>query len=897
MQKTESAIPVMGTGEEGAWHSLDRPVVLQALHANEGGLTNEEAAARLKVSGPNVLPRKRPPALWQIIARQFKSPLIYVLALAAVVSAAVGDAKDAAFIAFVLVVNAAIGSFQEWRAEKSSQALQNLLRIRAVALRDGDLVEIDADSIVPGDIVSVESGNRIPADIRLLETTGLEVDESLLTGESLAVHKAAEWMGKPEATLADRLNMVHAGSVVQRGRGRGVVTATARATAIGKLAEHIVFAPETKPPLVQRMEKFSFWIAVALVLVSVIIALIGIFAQGRGVQEMFFFVVALAVSAIPEGLPAALAVVLSVATSRMARRNVIVRRLPAVEGLGSCTLIASDKTGTLTCNELTAREIRLSGGETLEITGEGFTPSGQVLRGGAPIEPGNPALTDLAHTSICCNEGDLHRRGEEWAWLGDPTDIALLSLAQKLGWKQDTILATQPRINSIPFEPERRYAASFHRFEGGVRVYVKGAPEKVLAMCGEAVDSENARGAVEMASRGLRVLALASGKAKSALEPSDYPQEPSGLDFHGFIGMIDPLRPGVRESVAACRSAGIQVWMVTGDHPVTALAICRDLGMADDPSQVVTGADLQSMSPQKVEETIRSARVFARVAPDQKLQLVNAAKAAGHFVAVTGDGVNDAPALRAAHIGVAMGKGGTDVAREAAELVLADDNFASIVGGIEEGRVAYKNIRNVITLLVSTGAAEVTIAGLSMVGGLPLPLLPVQLLWLNLATNGIQHIGLAFEPAHGDELRSRPRSPQEPIFNRLMLERVFLSAVVMGIMGFGLFKWMLDSGLSEAQARNTLLLFMVLFENVQIGNCRSETISAFKLSPFKSPILLLSTIAAFLLHLSMMYLPFGQKILGTGPVALETWAMLVPLALVILVVMEIQKWIWRRFRV
>lgn len=869
---------------------------MKELDATAGGLTSAEAEARLQTAGPNVLPSKPPPALWAIVLRQFKSPLIYVLAAAAALSAATGDPKDAIFIGFVLLVNAVIGTWQEWRAEKSSQALQKLLRIRAAAQRDGELTEIDAEAVVPGDIVWLESGNRVPADLRILETSGFEVDESLLTGESVSVEKSAGWSGGEDASLADRLNMAHAGSVVQRGRARGVVVETGSRTAIGRLAEHILFAPETKPPLVQRMEKFSVWIAIALVAVSAAIAALGIFVQGRDVNEMFFFVVALAVSAIPEGLPAALVVVLSIATSRMARRGVIVRRLPAVEGLGSCTLIASDKTGTLTCNELTVRELRLPGGEPLEITGQGFAPLGQVLREGVPVEPSDAGLPELLHAMVLCNEADLFRHGEEWAWRGDPTDVALLSMAHKAGWKREASLASHARLNEIPFEPERRFAASYHARDGLPRVYVKGAPEQVLAMCQTADWTDTLRAAEAMASRGLRVLAFASGPTRPDLKPSDPPPPPEGLDFLGFAGMIDPLRPGVREAVAACRAAGIKVWMVTGDHPVTALAICRDLGLAEGPEAVVTGAEIQAMSPDRLPDLVARASVFARVAPDQKLLLVEAAKAAGHFVAVTGDGINDAPALGAAHIGVAMGKGGTDVARDAADLVLTDDNFASVVSGVEEGRVAYQNIRNVVALLISTAVAEVFICGLAVAFGLPLPLLPVQLLWLNLATNGIQHTALAFEPKQGDELGRRPRSPMEPLFNRLMLERVFLSGGVMGVMGISLFAWLLKSGVEEAAARNIMLLFMVLFENVQIGNCRSETISAFRLSPFRSPFLLIGTLAAFLIHVAMMYLPFGQNLLGTAPVDIETWLLLIPLALVVLVVMEIHKWTWRRFR-
>jgi magnesium-transporting ATPase (P-type) len=463
-------------------------------------------------------------------------------------------------------------------------------------------------------------------------------------------------------------------------------------------------------------------------------------------------------------------------------------------------------------------------------------------------------------------------------------------MAHKLGWHRETTLNLYPQVNEIPFEPEHQFAATYHALEDQVQVLVKGAPERVLTMCTLPFRSPCPWTiAQSMAEQGYRVLALAEGLAPAELEPTKVPPEPSHLTLLGFVGMIDPLRPGVREAIAACHGAGIAVWMVTGDHPQTALTIARACGLATNLTQVVTGAELLGKSPQELQALIQTSSVFARIAPHQKLQLVNAARASGHFVSVTGDGVNDAPALRAANIGVAMGHTGTDVAREAAELVLSDDNFATIVAGVEEGRIAYDNIRKVIYLLVSTGAAEIILIGLAVAMGLPLPLLPVQLLWLNLVTNGIQDVALAFEPGEGDALSRRPRSPREPIFNGLMIERTIIGAMVMGGVGFAIFAGMLNAGQSVYSARNVLLLLMVLFENIHIGNCRSETKSVFQLAPWRSPILLIGMVTAFLIHVLMIYLPGGNQLLSTEPVNLTTWAMLISLSLTVLVVMEIHK--------
>ncbi|MBW3599990.1 MAG: HAD-IC family P-type ATPase, partial [Planctomycetes bacterium] len=583
----------------------------------------------------------------------------------------------------------------------------------------------------------------------------------------------------------------------------------------------------------------------------------------------------------------------------MARRGVIVRKLAAVEGLGSCTLVATDKTGTLTCNELTVREVRLADGQRLDVTGEGFAPAGAVLRDGAAIDRSEiPLLDQLARAAVLCNEADFHARDGGWVWRGDAVDVAFLSFAHKLGWSREGALDAHPQITEIPFEPERQFAASFHPVDGEDFVFVKGAPERVLAMC-ELSPEEAQRqtaAAEEMGARGLRVLALAAGPVSHSVDAAEVPPHPAGLTLLGLAGMIDPLRPGVREAVQSCGAAGVRVCMVTGDHRITALAIARDLGLDVSPSQVVTGAELEARSAEEMAGTIGDVVVFARVAPQQKLQIVEAARKAGHFVAVTGDGVNDAPALRNANIGVAMGRSGTDVAREAAELVISDDNFATIISGIEEGRIAYDNVRKVIYLLVSTGAAEIVLVMLAVVTGSPLPLLPVQLLWLNLVTNGIQDVALAFEPGEEDVLRRKPRPPRERIFNQLMIERTVVAAAVIGGVGFGAFHGMLNAGMPEDSARSALLLLMVLFENVHIANCRSETKSAFLLSPLRSPILLAGTLTAFLIHVAAMHLPIGRAVLQTEPAAPQMWAVLVGLALTVFAAMELHKLSWAKRR-
>jgi Ca2+-transporting ATPase len=901
MKGTREKVRQKGAPEARSdWHAMTVPDALQTLAAKRAGLNAESVQQRRHRWGPNTLPRKPPATVLRIALRQFTSPLIYVLAAAAFASAFLGDYKDAAFITAVLLINGLIGTIQETRAEHASQALQQLLRIRATVRRDGHVVEIDAEELVPGDIVFLESGNRVPADLRLCVAQGLEVDESLLTGESLSVLKDADWIGKENMPQADHRNMVYAGSMIVRGRSQGVVVATGNHSLIGRLALDVISGRGGKPPLIERMERFTRWIAIAVMSAALAVAFVGVIFGGYTIKEMFLFGVALAVSAVPEGLPVALTVALAIGATRMARRGVIVRQLAAVEGLGSCTLIASDKTGTLTCNELTVTEVRLPDGAIFKVTGEGFAPDGRFLQHGAPLEP-DAALTlaDLARAAVLCNEAELHRHHQHWVWRGDPTDVAMLTMAHKLGWRRDDSLELHPQLATIPFEPEKQFAATYHDINGEIRVLVKGAPERVLAMLADGEGLSQLRKTAEsMAESGYRVLALAEGPVSHGIDDHIAPPDPDELHCLGLVGMIDPLRPGVAEAVAEARRAGVETIMVTGDHPVTALAIARNLGLAENYDQVITGTELAHASEHEIEQLARRTKVFARIAPHQKLQIVSAARAIGNFVAVTGDGINDAPALREANIGVAMGLSGTDVARETADLVISDDHYATITAGIEEGRIAYDNIRNVIYLLISTGAAEVVLVALALATGSPLPLLPAQLLWLNLVTNGIQDVALAFEP--GDQsVRTRPpRPPSEPIFNRIMIERTVLAAVVMGCIGFALFNWALANGWSESAARNGLLLLMVLFENVHIFNCRSETRSAFALSPFRSPVLMCGMLAAFSIHVTMLYLPLGQSLLDTQPLSASQWMMIATLSLPILLVMELHKanWRWREKR-
>jgi len=873
--------------------------ILAGLHSSPNGLSHTEAAARLQHYGRNALPAAEPPGIARVFLHQFTSPLIYVLVAAALVSLAIREWSDAGFICAVLLLNAIIGTAQEYSAQRAATALQQLVTTLSRVLRAGDTHERDAEELVPGDIVLLESGERVPADMRLLASHDLEVDESLLTGESIAVLKRADGLLPVDSPLGDRVNMAFAGTLVSRGRARGVVTSTALNTELGRIASAVLGKPPTKAPLLVRMERFTRRVAILIGVAAMLMAGVAL-GRGMPLDEIFLLAVALAVSAIPEGLPVALTVALAISMRRMARRHVIVRRLLAVEALGSCTFIATDKTGTLTVNQLTARRIVFPGHEPWEVTGDSLEPEGSILAPrGTPLPEEKAMLGWLCQAAVLANEGFLAHRDHGWARHGDAIDVALLVMAHKSGVTQAEAVNAMPEIATIPFESERLFSASLNAKEGGQYAFAKGALERLLPMCstmaapGGAVALERSaveRQAQALAIQGYRVIALAAGGIE--LGPQEvFSEEHLGqLTLIGLVGLIDPLRPEAKTAITACQAAGIRVAMLTGDHPATAFAIASELELVTSSAEVVTGPELkQATDAAAMDRLTGRARVFARVEPQQKLDIVQSLQRNGHFVAVSGDGANDAPALRAAQVGVAMGRSGTDVARETAALIITDDNFASIVAGVEEGRIAYANVRKVIFLLISTGAAELVLFTLALLTGLPLPLLAVQLLWLNLVTNGIQDVALAFEPGEGDELRCPPRPPRESIFNRLMIERVILSALVIGSVAFLLFQLLLERGFSLDEARNGTLMLMVLFENIHVFNCRSESLSAFRHNPMRNPLLLFGTAAAQLVHIGAMYTPWISDVLRIQPVSPQHWLELLGLALTVLVVMELHK--------
>ncbi len=895
------------------WHSMAKDAVIEELKTRKEGLTEQEASQRLQEHGPNILPAKKPPTVLEVFLRQFLSPLIYVLMAASLLSALIGDMKDAIFILIVLLINAVIGTIQEVKAEKSAERLQSLLKTASRTRREGVEVTIPAEQLVPGDIVLLESGARVPADIRLISLSNLTIDESLLTGESVPSSKHVEEVDAG-VVVSERKNMAYAGSVVATGRATGVVVATGAQTEIGLIAETVSRTDDTKPPLLVRLEKFSKQISYLVLGASALLAIIAVM-RGTSLIDVFFMAVALAVSAIPEGLPVAVTVALAIRVVRMSRRNVLTRRLAAVESLGSCTCIASDKTGTLTVNKQTVKTAWLPDCGWLSVTGEGYNGEGVVTAadGGPPPESCRPLIDGLARASVLCNEAFLVRSGEGWRHSGDAVDVALLAFGIKAGTDVEMLRGESKMIGDIPFESERMFAARFFSGDEGVEVAVKGAAEVVLGFCDSMlVDGHHApldrtgveAAAAELSGNGYRVIAVASGRIGAERSSGFTADNVRDLSFVGLLGLIDPPRPDVKDAIAKCSSAGIMTVMITGDHPATAFSIAKELGIAGSWDEVVTGQQLLQLGSPDDPEFLRAVegkRVFSRVTPIQKLDIVGALIKLGHFVAVTGDGVNDAPALRKANIGVAMGSG-TDVAKDASSIIVTDDNFASIVSGVEEGRYAYENVRKVTYLLVSTGAGEIVLfllailSGIGDANGAPIfPLLAIQLLWLNVVTNGIQHVTLAMEAGDPKVMSRKPRSPSEGIFDKLMVRQVAVSAAVVGVIAFSVFYYLYEvSGLDAFKASNLTFLLMVFIENVHVFNCRSERDSAFKVPIRNNYALLAGVLGAQAIHLLAMNIPLMQDVLRVEPVSLVEYGSLLAVALTILVAMEIFKWVVRR---
>lgn len=861
------------------WYSRSISEILEQLQTSAEGLSSAEAQKRLEQFGKNTLPQGKQITLGQVILHQFKSPLIYVLLVAGGLSVAIQEYEDAIFIFAIILLNGAIGTYQEWKAESSAAALKNLIRTQASVLRDGKKQLLDAELLVKGDIVFLESGVKVPADLRLLQVHNLSIEEALLTGESLPILKKNESIPQENISIGDRLNMAYAGTTVMSGRGVGVVVGTGLDTEIGKIADSISEVGTQKVPLVERMERFAKKISIAVLVAAVLVVMIG-WKTASSPYEIFFTAVAMAVSAIPEGLPVAMTVALSIATSRMAKRNVIVRKLAAVEGLGSCTYIASDKTGTLTVDQQTAREIILPNGQKAHITGEGYNGEGRIQANTENL----PHITEIIEAVTLCNEAVLRKTSTEWQHQGDAIDVALLALSYKAGFSPEKIRSAVEVVGEIPFESANKFSATFFLKNEQLYVVAKGAVEVLAEKAPSKQKEYFLEKAEKLAENGYRVIAVAKAEVESVSK-----QLPESMQLLGLIALIDPIKPEAKTAIDLCHQAGIKVAMITGDHPATALAIAKELHIASHKNQVVTGKELLAIPENQIADLLQTKSVFARVSPEQKLQIVKALQEKGNFVAVTGDGVNDAPALKAAHIGVAMGYG-TDVAKEAASIIVTDNNFASIAAGVEEGRYAYENLRKIIYLLISTGFAEVLMIIASLIVGLPIPLLAVQLLWLNLVTNGIQDVALAFEKGEKEVMSLPPRKPQESIFNRKMLEQLGISGLLIATLTFSLWFLMIrEWHYPETEARNYVLLLMVLLQNFHAFNCRSERKSIFKIPLSNNWLLVVGVLVAQCVHILAMQTPFMANMLKIQPISLKDWLTLLALASLIVLVVEIYK--------
>ena len=855
-----------------AWHQLEAQDALAELGTTLAGLPAGEPERRLAQYGANSLPEPRHAGPVRIFLRQFANPLIYLLLFAGLLSLTLGDRWDAWFIFGVLTLNAVIGGFQELKADASAKALRMLVPQTARLRRAGEIVEVPSAQIVPGDIAELESGMKVTADVRLLTAQGLQIDESLVTGESMPVTKSAKGPVAVDAPPADRVTMAHAGTSVVRGRGSGVVVATGRQTVLGHIDRTLRIASTSAvdTPMVRRMAVLGHQIAIGtLALIAVLSVLLAL--QGQGWREIVLLAIALAVSAIPEGLPVAVTVALSAAASRMAKRNVIVRALPAVEGLGACTLIASDKTGTLTLNRLSAECVALPGDT-------------RIARADWLADGENPALARIGQAAGWCNEAHLTESGSP---VGDAVDIALLDLARETGGDPAALLGEE-RLGHLHYEPSLRHAAVAVRQPDGVHLVAKGAPETILGMC-DGISAGDRAAAERLAAGGYRVIAFAEKRVPALDAPLR--QSLSGMALIGFVGLTDPLRHGVVDAVHRCKLAGIDVRMITGDHPRTALAIANQLGMEITLADVVTGGALKSYDPSSPEfaDRVRHAKVFARTEPDQKLAIVLALEAADEIVAVTGDGVNDGPALQAADIGVAMGRGGTDVARGAADLVLADDNFATIVAGIEEGRVTFINIRKIVLFMLATGLAEICMFLGALAFGLPMPLTAVQLLWLNVVTNGVQDVTLGFGKGEGDELDQPAREKLAGLIDRDAIILMLPGALAMTGISVWVLSTMLGAGESIEAARNGVVLTVIFFHFAYLISIRHLHQPFWLWSERENLWMFVGMGTALSLQIAAMHWPPLRNILGLSPISWPLLLQCLAGGVLVLVVTEVTK--------
>ncbi len=884
---------------EPVWHALPVEQLLRHFELDPQQGLDANAVQRAQARhGPNALPEPPPRPLWRTFARQFKSPLIYILFVAAVLALALGHHGDAMVILAVVLVNALIGSFQEGRAERSMAALRRLSALRVRVLRDGGELVVEARELLPGDTVLLAAGDAVAADARLIDEAQLQVAEAALTGESVPVSKSVAAVS--EATgLADRHCMVYSGTHVTAGRARAVVVATGVHTEVGRIAGLTERAEEPKTPLERRLEQFGRALVAAALGLFVLVMLLG-FWRELPLSEVLMVAISQMVSMVPEGLPVAMTIALAVGMQRMAQRGAIIRRLSAVETLGSTTVICSDKTGTLTRNEMTAVALWLPGGRQVGVGGIGYTPEGTLDEGGTPADAADPALRDLLVAAALCNDAELvppeaERAG--WTVLGDPTEGALLVLARKAGLAIDTLRRGAPRETELPFDSDTKLMATRHRMDGAPRrVWIKGAPEAVLRLCaaegGAALQA--ARDAAEgMATQALRVLAFATLDDDALDAAAGFDTLAGRARLLGLVGQIDPPREEVKLSVAECRIAGIRPIMVTGDHKLTGLAIAHELGIARDGERAVDGPELERMGEADLRDALPGIAVFARVQPAQKLRIVEALQARGEVVAMTGDGVNDAPALARADVGVAMGITGTEVAKSAAKIVITDDNFATIVGAVEQGRVVYANLKKVILYLFATSMAEVLVLLLALVGGFPLPLAAVQILWINIVTEGTVTVNLVMDPADGDEMRRAPVPRNDRLLSAEMLKRVALMTPLIAAVTFGWFAWRLGQGAALEIVRTETFTVLAMCQWFNVLNCQSARATALGPRILRNRWLLGGLSLSVLLQALVLYAPPMNSLFHTVPLPLASLLPLLGLASLVLWAEEARK-LWVR---
>ncbi len=881
------------------WHSLGPSAVASRLRTSTAtGLSSREAERRLAEVGPNALAPPRKVSALAMFVGQFQDFMVLALLAAAGVSVALGEVADALAILAIVTLNAFLGFFQEYRAERSLEALKELSAPAARVIREGVPVEVRAKEVVPGDLLVIEVGDRLPADARIVEQVALEVEESALTGESLPAAKRSDDLLPPECALGDRRNMVFMGTVVTRGRGRAIIVATGMATELGRIAHLIQEGRDEATPLQRRLEHLGRTLVVACVALCALVSLVGVL-RGEGIVEMFLAGVSLAVAAIPEGLPAVVTIALAIGVQRMGARNAIVRKLPAVETLGCTTVICSDKTGTLTRNEMTLTEFDLAG-RVIEVTGAGYAPEGQFLERGRTVHPEHDAHLSLAlRIGLYCSNAVLTRDGEtlgpgeppglsrprragRWTVLGDPTEGALVVAAAKGGVYRDGPGGRARFVHEIPFDPERKRMTTVYQHAKALVAYVKGAPEVVTGLSCSVFEAGATRRMTRadadrilarnasMAARGLRVLAIAYRELSRWPGP-DTREIESDLVFVGLAGMVDPPREDARRAIATASRAGVRTLMITGDHAGTALAVARALDLTDRGARAITGVELDRMSDEDLSRAVADTQVYARVSPEHKLRIVRALRASGHIVAMTGDGVNDAPAIKEADIGIAMGVSGTDVTREAAAMVLADDNYATIVAAVQEGRAIYDNIRKFIRYLLACNAGEVLTMLVAAIVGLPLPLVPMQILWMNLVTDGLPAIALGVDPVDPESMNRKPRHPKERVFSRGLGAKIASQGVFIGACTIAVFVVSLFLHADIARARTVAFTSLVMAQLLYVFHCRSEYRSVLEISLASNPYLIGAVAVSLAMQLAVVYWPAVQDVFHTTTLGLADW--------------------------